>query len=689
MDIFFAMSGFLITSLLVMEYRQSRDRSAKDEGSISLTRFYERRARRILPAALFVNACVLVGSYFIFNHIRFAEARPGALWSALWVENYHLISTQANYFAQGVAESPYQHYWSLAVEEQFYLFWPVIFLVAIKLKFLSRIPKITEWRERLLLAIVLIAIPSVIISWVSANADPAAAYYSTINRAWIILLGAAAAIAPWLRNGVGDRTAKAASWGGAALIVIGIYATPYGTPYPGLIALFPALGTTMLMVAGIRARASTPVTGFLESKPVRFTGRISYSLYLWHWPIIIFAGVLLSRETLSGWPRFFFLGTVCVLISWASARFIELPFHQVRKKTAAVRDQHGRWIGTGRQKAQLAAMAFVAVATISVIGLGARPTAEADSAVALAAAKSSAAERPAPSDSAGTAARWSPSAERESWRRTIAKAAGQSNTTQLAIDIAGIGASKGPAYVCGQNRNLRESVDCSVGGGGTGQLRWPRGLPPRAVLIGSSIGSQWRLPIALLMPTGTRLYPLSTISCDPTASRNDHWRSPGSPDCGDHVAMTDSAIAKLRPGLAIVALGGGISPTDAGSWQQSVSRTSALIERLRRTVPRVLVISPAPPLVPFDTCLQRDSTNITACNRQQYPILTEREGEIADVVRAAGATYLSGPAMFCHKGTCPAFARDRPLRYDGAHLTERSMDSARGFVQQALARALG
>jgi len=290
MDIFFPMSGFLITTLLAIEFQKHRTaqisenrkektfpkvgggntgrsssstssksgssrRSSKSklktsQGSISLTAFFGRRVRRLMPAALATIAVTLIVSKLLFNEIRFSEVQSDAFWSTFWLENFHLIRQSADYFAPGLDKSPLQHFWSLAVEEQFYLFWPVTLLVLAKAKFLRRFPFCGHWQSRVLTGTVIFGIPSLVFSYTYTNSNPAGAYFSTFTRAWDLLLGASIALIPFFRAGLSPTLSKAASWLGFAFLTIALVVINTSTPYPGLIALIPTLGTCLLLVAG-------------------------------------------------------------------------------------------------------------------------------------------------------------------------------------------------------------------------------------------------------------------------------------------------------------------------------------------------------------------------------------------------------------------------------------------------------
>src|SRR5919198_53352 len=186
-DVFFVISGYLITSLLAAEYAKTAE-ARGGRGSISIRGFYARRARRILPAALTVIVAVVVASGVLLNELRVAQIQRDAIWAVLFGSNVNFIRQASDYFAQGlIGTSPFQHYWSLAVEEQFYVVWPALFFVVARLGFFGA-PR--RWRARVATAITAIGAGSLAWSIVATNHEPAGAYFSTFTRAWELALGA-------------------------------------------------------------------------------------------------------------------------------------------------------------------------------------------------------------------------------------------------------------------------------------------------------------------------------------------------------------------------------------------------------------------------------------------------------------------------------------------------------------------
>ena len=289
-DVFFVLSGFLITGLLLSQ--------ARDESRVPFGGFYLRRARRILPAAALTLVVIDIA---VLQIVNFVQAKPmvwDSIWASLFAANVHFGSAHVDYFTQAQPPSPFLHFWTLAVEEQFYVVWPaVIFLVlfaASALRRLLRRPPAARaaWPsnglQRLFVAVSVAVAASFAWSVYDTEANPTSAYFSTLTRAWELGLGAALAVgAVWLARD-GRRIPPIFGWIGAAAIVAAAFAYSHATAFPGYAALVPTFGTVLVIGAGLTHTPSRFSVGrVLSLKPFRYIGDRSYALYLWHWPFLI------------------------------------------------------------------------------------------------------------------------------------------------------------------------------------------------------------------------------------------------------------------------------------------------------------------------------------------------------------------------------------------------------------------
>ena len=308
-DIFFVLSGFLITGLLLRE--------REERGSISLSGFYARRARRILPAALVVLVAILVASWFVLPPLDIPDVAKDVFASALFVGNIRFAIQATDYFAADVVRSPVLHYWSLGVEEQFYLLWP--FLLVLAMRFGGRV----RLSAGVLVAAVLVL--SLVFAVVVTGIDAPWAFFSLPGRAWQLALGALLAVGAQRLARLPWQVTSLAGWAGLAAVIASVVLISADMPYPGLIALVPSLGAAGLILSG-GGRLS--VGALLAIRPLRFLGLISFSLYLVHWPILVLpAAVLPFGEELPLTTRAL-LALASVGVAVLSYRFIEQPFHR-------------------------------------------------------------------------------------------------------------------------------------------------------------------------------------------------------------------------------------------------------------------------------------------------------------------------------------------------------------------------
>ena len=308
-DVFFAISGFLITAHLVREV----DRTAK----VSLPGFWARRARRILPAALLVLLFCAVATYFwvplnLWEQF-FGEIRA----STLYVENWNLAAQAVDYLGAENRPSPVQHYWSLSVEEQFYIVWPVLILIAMTL---ARRGSELLRRQAIAAMLVLLTLASFIYSVLATANDPAAAFFITPTRVWEFGAGGILALAATTSARPAFRAAV--SWLGVGAILLASFAFTAETPFPGAAALLPILGTVAVIWAGAPALRWAPL-GWMKLRPVQWVGDNSYSIYLWHWPLLILAPFVLLNQLTT--PIKLGLLALTLILAALTKRFVEDP----------------------------------------------------------------------------------------------------------------------------------------------------------------------------------------------------------------------------------------------------------------------------------------------------------------------------------------------------------------------------
>lgn len=303
-DIFFVISGYLITGILAGEIRKN---------DFSIARFYERRVRRIFPALFAVLAATTTAGAVLLLPREFNDLGNSLAAATLFYSNYHFMAGMG-YFAAPAENEPLLHTWSLAVEEQFYIGFPLL------LYGLSR--RLGE-RLGLMLAALLLASFGYGVVLVGMDAD--SAFYSTPARAWELMLGALLAVTP-ARRPIAPWLAQALTVGGASAILSAVLFFSPATAFPGVAALLPCVGAAVLIYVG--GANATGASRILSLPPVRLVGLVSYSLYLWHWPVLVFHRLVFMREP-DGMEKLVLLLLVGTL-AWLSWRFVETPFRRRR-----------------------------------------------------------------------------------------------------------------------------------------------------------------------------------------------------------------------------------------------------------------------------------------------------------------------------------------------------------------------
>lgn len=309
-DIFFVISGYLIGGLVLKQV---------GAGRYSVLEFYFRRIRRIVPALAFSLFATTIAVALISLPAATADYGRSLVSTALFGSNFYFWSTDG-YFSAASDAKPLLHTWSLAVEEQFYVLFPLIILALRPFG-----------RQAILAGIAAIAIASLFLSVTMLPSSPAATFYLLPMRLWELLLGVLAVSVPAGRFAKA-RWREAASWTGLALILGPIFLYQPETPFPGLAAVPPCFGTALLLAAGAGGRSC--IARMLSLPPVVFFGLISYSLYLWHWPVIVLMKQQMPLASLS-FPLKVVAFALSTALGWLSWRFIERPWRNpaVQKKT--------------------------------------------------------------------------------------------------------------------------------------------------------------------------------------------------------------------------------------------------------------------------------------------------------------------------------------------------------------------
>jgi peptidoglycan/LPS O-acetylase OafA/YrhL len=270
-DVFFALSGYLITGIILNEIAK--------RGKLSFQNFYARRARRLLPAAGLVVVSTLLLILLMYSPLELAKYAKWASYTSLYASNFAFMRSASNYFASDVSTNPYLHTWSLAVEEQFYLFWPGLIVLTLMA---------TKARRHLATVLVVMSAASLVLCvWLTHYRAPWA-FFSLPTRAWEFGLGGLGCMVPAELLSRRRNLVVVTGWLGFVAVLAGAFLFMPQTAFPGFSALLPVVGTIAILLAWFSEHRWGPIA-VLGIEPLQYLGRLSYSWYLWHWPILLLA----------------------------------------------------------------------------------------------------------------------------------------------------------------------------------------------------------------------------------------------------------------------------------------------------------------------------------------------------------------------------------------------------------------
>ncbi|BCJ54699.1 acyltransferase [Actinoplanes sp. NBRC 14428] len=321
-DVFFVISGFLITGLLLRE--------ARGTGTVSIPRFYARRALRLLPASTVVVVATVVGAALWLPPLRLSAILSDALHTMVYAINYRLAAVGTDYLQADAEPSPLQHFWSLAVEEQFYLVWPLLIILFARRRGLGAV-------------LSLLTAGSLAFALWQTRENAGWAYFGAHTRAWELGVGALLAV----------TALKLPRWcvpAGLAAIAASAVVYTADTPFPGYAALLPVLGTAAVIAGGTGRTA-----GVLGLPALQAVGRLSYSWYLWHWPALMLAPYAIGRPLVL-WENVL-VALVALVLAALTFALVENPVRHLR----ALRDRPWRGIGLGAAISLVAAGLCVTV----------------------------------------------------------------------------------------------------------------------------------------------------------------------------------------------------------------------------------------------------------------------------------------------------------------------------------------
>jgi peptidoglycan/LPS O-acetylase OafA/YrhL len=641
-DVFFVISGFLITGLLIRELDQT--------GTLSLREFYARRARRILPASFLVLLVTLVLCFVLFSPVGFWHAAPDIAAAAAYIPNLLFARQVVDYF-HPARISPVIHYWSLGVEEQFYVIYPAFLLVAHRIA-ARRGPRTAAY-------VVLATAVSLGLSVGLTPGHPTAAFYLLPTRAWELGAGAMLAFTGRRFGGARPVLANGAGALGLALIAGSALLFQSTVEFPGLAALVPVAGAVLVIASG--GASSVPWSATLLSlAPMRYIGRISYSMYLWHWPLIVFGTIALKGVIPDEAQGALAVGLTLVLAA-ATYRWIEDPM------------RHGRFVG--RRPSRNLVTALAASIVIAVLALGGARLAVDRFESAAAAAPGTTADPLSgllPSSAPGTPTPSGPPPSGGPLPSIPPTPDGPlpANLTPSLLNLHGGAPLHNPV-----------AAACSLLAGQTVNGPCTYGDPKSAtevVLFGDSHLNQWWPALEQIMAERDwKVVILIKTSCpyeDVTTMENGGLRL----ECDTWRQLTLARIVADHPALVILSANhrhqaavDGVGLEGAAGIVAIQAGESRTIATLQAAGARVVVLGDTPQ-VPWDPadCLSANPDHVLRCavptEAALDPAWLAAEQAAAE---ALGATFVDTAAWVCPSDPCPAVIGRYVVYSDTNHLT--------------------
>lgn len=667
-DVFFVISGFLITGQLVGELRAS--------GRVSFAGFYARRARRILPAATVTTVVTVVAAGMLLSPLPamrvFSDARSAAVFGA----NIHFAARDANYFDDSLPPSPLQHYWSLSVEEQFYVVWPLLLVLSSLAwlgpgRWLLRRRRAGgrardgggrdgERRPRSVSIVVVLCLAgaaSFLASVVQTPLSPSWAYYSIYTRAWELAAGALVAVSLPLVRRLDRRVAISLTWLGVGLIAFAAMSFDGSTPYPGAAAVVPVLGAVAIIGAGVAASRRWGAEALLGVAPAQRVGSWSYSWYLWHWPILILAPVLLGHPLSK--PEALMMVVISLVVAVACFLLIERP---IRRMQVIVR----------RPALGLAAGAALVGTSLGVIALSgpvfaSLPLGPAVASPALAA------------------------------HHTL-------TASRLAGDLReGVGTRRVPSNLTPRLTDAAKAVSLIVSNGCSLQDAGTRSKPciygdtashTSVVLFGDSHAAAWFPALnTVSKQEHWRLVDLTKAGCPPAAVALKRHGAPYR-NCTAWRRNAEQQIAKMKPALVVITtsryLGGakplsGVPTGYGNTWENGMAATFRVLHRSAR---RVLFISDGPRLSQSaPDCVSGHLSDVRPCTtpRRDAVYYPKAMAEDLALARRYQLDSIDPTSWFCTPARCPVIVGNILLYRDDAHM----VPAWSRFIAPVLAHAMG
>jgi peptidoglycan/LPS O-acetylase OafA/YrhL len=677
-DVFFVVSGFLITGNLL--------RMADKRGNVSFKKFYWNRVRRIIPAATVVLLLTYLTAVLLYRPFRAHEVGVDAFYAFIFMSNWWFAAEKTDYFAGGDSASPLQQYWTLSVEEQFYFVWPALVFVV------GLIVARMAWTHRHRMGLAGAVMGTVIagsLAWAlyETATDPTRAYFDTLARVWELGAGALLATGVGLLARIPVAVKPWLSWTGLALIVATLFLITEQSPgFPAPWALLPVAGAALVIASGV---GGEPNQWVLRNRVSVYIGNISYSLYLVHWPVIIFLAVLMPRGV------YFYLTAVALTfgLAIASFHFVENPLRYAdrEKATRLVRKLRQRRLGLAPgRSAQLAAIGALGLLTFGLTAYAIHPppiTSSPPEMVSTASAlPPSTTASDAPPQPAG---QFGPALQSLQQEIRQALQATEWPTLDPPLDSIGRATSKDSPDI--KLWYTPDIVECSRPTATEGCTWGASTAPLRVMLVGDSIALSYAGPfrdIALNSNGQIQVHLEALAGCRMMVnymadSASDQQRQ----DCLAKRQHTVDAINQSKPDVVIIANAYNDIKQGGGSAQWADYRRQVVSQFVNSTRKLVWLAPPPDDKIIADCYGVAGSVPADCISRVTDLWLSVARTEQAVAASFGGMWFDTRPWFCTDEGLCPAFVGSTLMKFDLRHITRAYGDKITPVIRDSLTAA--
>ena len=667
-DVFFVISGYLITSLLLRDLLVSGPKALPD--------FWARRARRLLPGSFVVLVATLVVGRFVLDPLAQRDLMRDGLAATTFTVNIVFAHRQNDYLASQLAPSPLLHFWSLALEEQFYLGWPLLLLAATTFRRRAR------WLPAALIGVLLVV--SLILCIRKTPQHQPAAFFLLPTRAWELLAGAALAVAGTVPNRIPGAIRACAGWLGLAVIVATTTRFSDLTRFPGVAAILPVSATVLVLAAGTDGYRFGPTT-LLNRRPLTWVGTRSYGIYLWHWPVLVLAAARFGP--LSPLQRLAAVGGA-VLLAAISYRLVENPARRSVWLGARARRSFAVGATLGATAAGLAAALLVLSPTLTGGRVAASPTLVVPApatAPATSNVPSTTSESSAPSITSASAATTTtppettatPPAQPTSDSVIEAMIAANAATLQQGVITEIVPSNLTPSLAKARNDKPQIYGDgCILSNGQVAGKDCFYGDTSSAItiaLFGDSHAAQWFPALQELAVQNHWRLDVRTKKGCPTADIPIADPARG-PECGPWRKKVIAQLTAEHPDLIIMSAyryttaRNAIGANPDEGWRNGMQTT---LDVMRPLAKNVLVLGDTPtPLNDVPGCVASHLRNVSACmNPRAEAVVPGRLAVELDVAVAHGATFVPTGDWLCTSTECPVVIGNLLVYRDNSHMT--------------------